>query len=232
MDLSIIVPLAPNEHLDSRLLIDLKAQKSPDKLELILVSLCEATCMQNLALAKPLGIPVRTVTATVKQGGDNLRATCLNTGASVAECEWLLFCHADSFFQNDFVKPLAHFVGSGGAGLAYFNLKFIDGSPLMVLNTWGVNFRCHFLKTPFGDQGLFMSKRTWQMIGQFPLHAAYGEDHLLVRQAKALGMPIRSLGMPIYTSARKYVTHGWLKTTLKHQWLWYLQIYQDRQGRR
>ena len=101
----------------------------------------------------------------------------------------------------------------------------------MQLNEWGVRFRCHFLKTPFGDQGLLMTKQLFDDLGQYVLTAPYGEDHLLIRQAKAHHVPIVSLGKIIFTSARKYSTQGWFKTTVKHQWLWYLQIYSDRQKR-
>jgi hypothetical protein len=102
----------------------------------------------------------------------------------------------------------------------------------MKINEWGVRFRCFFLKTPFGDQGLCMSKKVFEKIGPYNTQALYGEDHLLIRCARAKKVSIKSFKAPIYTSARKYTNNGWLKTTIKHQKMWYIQIFKDCKEKR
>lgn len=226
MHLSIVVPLAPNEKLEPKLSADIAAlAEQPllkSKTELLVVSSCEKTLEQAQQQLNQLSVCLKSVVAS------SGRASCMNKGANEAAGKWLLFLHADSHFEQGFYKPLESLVQTSGSGIYYYNLKFSDGSPLMRLNEWGVRFRCFFLKTPFGDQGLVMTKETFVALGAYDLNAPYGEDHLLVRKARGQKRPVESLGKVIFTNARKYSRNGWLKTTVLHQRLWYAQIIEDR----
>ena len=79
------------------------------------------------------------------------------------------------------------------------------------------------LPTPFGDQAFCMRRDDFWRAGGFDDRAPYGEDHLLVWQAGRVGIPVRSVGARIYTSARKYRDRGWARTTARHLWLTYKQ---------
>ena len=128
MDLSIIVPLAPNECLDSRLLNDLHAQMTkrvqPWQIELILVSLCEDTRMQNMALTKPLGICVRGILAVKNHSEDNHRATCLKRRCIglllVSGCSFAMQIHSS---KTIFIAPLMRMSQSKACGLSLFQFK-------------------------------------------------------------------------------------------------------------
>lgn len=234
MELSIVIPLAPNEALSLKLLSLLSQVKN--SAEILLVSSEAKTLETASEKGKQAGItlPMHTILARPS------RAYCMNEGAAAATGAQLLFLHADSYFEIEaFERLRSCYNGSCGGGVLdegnvskcekpndifYFELVFHDGLFLMKLNQIGVRFRSHVLKTPFGDQGLCLSKELFEALGGYDVSAPYGEDHLLIRCARARKIGIKSIGRPIFTSARKYSQNGWLKTTCKHQVMWVLQM--------
>ena len=86
----------------------------------------------------------------------------------------------------------------------------------MRLNSWGVWFRSHGFKMPFGDQGFCLPAKRFHELGGYDESLAYGEDHAFVWTARTAGMKMRSTGAAIETSARKYQQNGWCRTTLRH----------------
>ncbi len=152
--------------------------------------------------------------------GNAGRAGLMNQGASLSNGCYLWFLHADSFLPNDCAAVLLQATRLNNPALYYFDLQFLaDGPRWMPLNNAGVYFRSHYLKMPFGDQGFFLSKTVFDLIGGFNIMAPFGEDHLLVWQAHHRGIPVLPIGSILMTSARKYDRHGWIKTTLKHLFL-------------
>ena len=53
----------------------------------------------------------------------------------------------------------------------------------------------------------------------------YGEDHLFVWRALQEGIPVKSTGSVMFTSARKYSRNGWYKITSLHLYLWLKQAF-------
>ncbi len=143
----------------------------------------------------------------------------LNTGARLAKGSWLWFLHADSRLSHDAISALSTALQSDHDSIYFFNLKFeTDGPTATRLNEWGAWMRSHWLRLPFGDQGLCMSRETFERLGGFPENVPYGEDHLLVWQAHKQRIPLRAIPATITTSARKYRSDGWFRTTIRHLW--------------
>jgi hypothetical protein len=142
------------------------------------------------------------------------RASQQNHGAGLARGQWLWFVHADSRL-GDGTAAVAHAQALGGPRvLAYFDLRFEPGGPrLMWLNALGAWLRSHWLRLPFGDQGLLLRRADFVALGGFCPTVPAGEDHHLVWRARRAGLPLRGLPAPIYTSARKYARGGWGRTT-------------------
>lgn len=147
----------------------------------------------------------------------------MNLGVRNAKGSLLWFLHADSSLLEGALDKFLQKTDFENK-IYYFDLKFSRGPWAMIFNEWGVRFRCRFLKTPFGDQGLCMSKWLFDALGGYDEGAPYGEDHLLIRKARRHGVEIIPVGESLVTSSRKYQEQGWLKTTLTHQYLWYKQI--------
>ncbi|NBY20777.1 glycosyltransferase [bacterium] len=157
----------------------------------------------------------------------NGRARQMNFAAAQASRDVLWFLHADSKFTPDTLSSLKELMKREIKGVHFFNLGFFDGPPWMVINTLGVWFRSHFLKLPFGDQGFLMEKSLFEKLGGFPESAPFGEDHLLIWKAHELGSPVTPISGKLLTSARKYVSQGWLTTTCKHLYLTLTQSKQE-----
>ena len=147
------------------------------------------------------------------------RARQMNHGAKLSTRPFLWFLHADSSISLDAMLALRRSLDLHPHALHYFDLAFQnDGPSLARLNALGARIRSRYLGLPFGDQGLCMSRDTFQRLGGFDETAAYGEDHLLVWEAHHRRVLLHPLGVPITTSARKYRANGWLATTLVHGW--------------
>lgn len=216
--LSVIMPLAPKEEDVSPLLNQLKVLGSQVE---VLVVAADTTRLQGLEKDFPeLGVNL----LSAPPG----RASCMNSGSKFAVGSHLLFLHADSQFDPNGLERLIKAIQQNPQAVLYFDLAFSKGShPLMRLNEWGALFRCRVLHTPFGDQGLCMSKSLFEKLGGYPENLPYGEDHMLIRMANQLKIPVVPIKAPLYTSSRKYQTNGWLKTTLTHLYLWRKQAGED-----
>jgi hypothetical protein len=151
------------------------------------------------------------------------RALQQNAGARDAAGDWLWFLHADCVLAPTTAPALAAFIERADAhpGAAppagYFDLSFLDDGPRWTrLNAGGAWLRSHWLGLPFGDQGLVIPRRSFERLGGFDRGLARGEDHDLVWRLRRAGVPLRPVGAPLLTSARKYARQGWCTTTAGH----------------
>ena len=208
--LSVIVPVAPGETEWRGLLSQLTALSAGT--EIIMVRADEESWPAPASW--PAGLRYRESRC---QPG---RARQQNHGAEIASGCWLWFLHADSRLRPDCVVELQRFIAEGKDALGWFQLAFRnDGPRWTVLNAIGANLRARWLGLPFGDQGLVLPRRCFQVLQGFDEQARYGEDHLLVWAAHRAGLPLRRIPATLETSARKYAQYGWLSTTLRHWWL-------------
>ncbi|MGA7964885.1 MAG: TIGR04283 family arsenosugar biosynthesis glycosyltransferase [Gammaproteobacteria bacterium] len=212
--LSVIVPLAPGETEAGKLLNQLTALPAGSEVIVVRTENCPESRPENW----PATLAYREYTQLVG------RARQLNLGAQIARGHWLWFLHADSRLLEPTLPALQRFITSPDDALGWFDLRFRhDGPRLVMLNAIGANLRAHWLGMPFGDQGLIIPKSRFDTIGGFDENVPYGEDHLLVWAARRAGLPLRPVGAPLQTSARKYTHHGWLNTTVTH---WRLTVAQ------
>lgn len=155
----------------------------------------------------------------------------LNEGAQKATRDFLWFLHADSRFTKSTPAALLQALNSDPDVFYYFDLRFLrDGPPLMWINEVGCWIRSRILGLPFGDQGFCLSQVNFERIGGFPEHVPYGEDHLFVWRAHQHGVPLKSTGAHLATSARKYREQGWWHTTTRHHTLWTGQARPERKA--
>ncbi len=206
-NISIIIPLGPDEDQLSQLLHDLDGL--PPETEIIIVSCGDVKVDEPRArwISSPQG-----------------RAIQQNVGAKAAKGEFLWFLHADSRITPHGINALAASLQKAPQALHYFHLKFLNDGPWgMWLNEWGAWFRSQILGMPFGDQGFCLRKDNFNKVGCFPEQAPYGEDHLLVWHVRQAGLKLRCTGETLQTSARKYHQFGHAHLMVKYQWLWLRQ---------
>ncbi len=206
MPLTVVIPVGPGDAPSPRLRSQLA--QLPVGVEVRVV------CTSATDAARVDGPPGARWQCLVAPQG---RAAQQNRGAAGAQGEWLWFLHADSELAPVTWASLERFIDAGSDALGFFDLRFLDDGPaLMAANTAGAWIRSHWFGLPFGDQGLVLPRATFERLGGFDTAVARGEDHDLVWRARRAGVPVRAIGAPIYTSARKYAMHGWWATTRAH----------------
>ncbi|SDE12007.1 Glycosyl transferase family 2 [Aquimonas voraii] len=203
--LSIVIPVGPGEAAWRALLGDL--QGLPVDIELLLVGV-EAAPAELDPLSGALAGRLRWLRAP--RG----RAIQQNAGAAAARGDWLCFLHADSRLDGAALRALGSLARRPPA-LYYFELGFFDGPVLLSLNALGANLRSRLLGLPFGDQGLSLTRADFVRLGGFDESLRRAEDHALVWAAHRAGLRVRSLGVRLLTSGRRYGEAGWLRTTLR-----------------
>ncbi|MCK5542746.1 MAG: glycosyltransferase [Desulfobacterales bacterium] len=221
--LSVIIPLGPQELSYKTLLPDLVFL--PDETEIIFVGTKGAEppdiSREYLQSQLPL-LKVFYLTSSVGRG------KTLNKGAQTARADFLWFLHADSRVKPETIAALFNTIKKYPEALLYFKLKWLnDGPKYMKINEVCANLRSFFLRIPFGDQGFCIRKDLFYKVGQFDEQARYGEDHLFVWKIKHHNISIRSTGVCLLTSARKYTCGNWLKRVLFYQKVWICQAVRE-----
>lgn len=197
--LSILVPAGPGDRAWTALWPQLPAG---DAVERLLV----------LAAGEPCEPPSDTRVLHAPAG----RARQLNAGLHAARGAAVWILHADSRPTPQAVASALAFAQAGTVALGWFALGFFDGPPQMRLNALGANVRSRVFWMPFGDQGLIAPRALFASLGGFDESIGRGEDHAFVWTARRAGVPLRRLPGRVSTSARRYVEHGWWRTTAEH----------------
>lgn len=220
MPISVIVPLAKNERQWH--ILKQQFQLLPENSEVIIVAVEGEDITEQIAQLKKQVSEIRWK-LQYSPGGRGIQ---LNCGAEAATCNNLWFLHADSQIKADNIDSLFISLAKHPDSLFYFDLCFHDKhSWLLGINEFAAKLRSDILGLPFGDQGFFLSKKSFARLGGYREDVCYGEDHLLVWQAKQCGIKLRRCPSKLASSARKYQQYGWLSLTLKYQMLWLKQAF-------
>lgn len=138
------------------------------------------------------------------------KARQMNAGAAKASGDILLFLHADTLlpqgFQDQVCFALSEPTVAGGA----FRLRFMgERGFLLRLVECTANWRARYLQLPFGDQAIFLKRKTFDEIGgyrELPLM----EDLEILERLKRKGR-IVILPSSVRSSPRRYHKDGTIK---------------------
>jgi rSAM/selenodomain-associated transferase 2 len=143
------------------------------------------------------------------------RAVQMNKGAKLAKGDILLFLHADTRLPIGFDVMIRTALQKTGTVAGAFALRIDAEVASLRLVEWGVNMRSRFWQMPYGDQAIFLTKETFNKIGNFP-ELPFMEDFEIMRRLKRIGR-ITIIPVPVITSARRWLQKGICKTTLINQ---------------
>lgn len=215
MDLTVIIPLGPDDPWPKDL-----ASRLQDNFVPVLISATHAKPSDVLSDIAWLDGP---------QG----RPQQINKAFSHTQTSWLWLIHADSSLDSQAIATALDSVTSlSKLTIGHGHLRFAnDGPRWMGLNALGANIRSRCWGQPYGDQSLLIHRTLWQSLGGFCENIGRGEDLDFVIRARSLGARTQALPFTVVTSARRYQTRGWLKTTLGHQIQAYRLITQAKRWR-
>jgi rSAM/selenodomain-associated transferase 2 len=162
---------------------------------------------QTLAIADYYG--VKAVSSEPGRGKQQ------NLGAGLATGDILLFLHSDTFLPDDFPHHIHATLGRPATVAGAFRLKINAPGSGYRLIEWGVYQRSKLLQLIYGDQAIFVRKKTFLKAGGFP-EQTFLEDMELIRRLKKLGR-IRLAPAAVTTSARRWHHNGLVRTTLLNQ---------------
>lgn len=141
------------------------------------------------------------------------RGLQMNAGARAASGEILLFIHADCIVPAGAYGLIRLALADDKVSAGAFDLRIDhEGAWARVLE-WTANRRSRLTGVPYGDQGLFTRKETFDNIGGFK-EMPLMEDMEIAGRIKKAGS-IVFLDERIFASPRRWVSEGVLRTTLR-----------------
>lgn len=134
------------------------------------------------------------------------RATQLNAGAAASSAKRLLFLHGDTRLPEQYDAALHAALDDPSIALGAFCFRTDWDTPAMRVIAWGANIRSKRLGLPYGDQGLFVERRVFDLAGGFPLRRIM-EDYEFVLRLRRRGR-IATVAPAVTTSARRWRALG------------------------
>jgi rSAM/selenodomain-associated transferase 2 len=143
------------------------------------------------------------------------RAAQMNAGAAIAKGEYLLFLHVDTQLPFNYLELVEKTLTQPQVIAGAFELGISGAAKSLRLVEFSVKLRSHFCSLPYGDQGIFITKKVFLEIGGFP-NLPIMEDFELMQRLKPLGK-IAIAPARVMTSPRRWQELGVWRTTLVNQ---------------
>lgn len=199
MTVSVIIPTLNEEaHLGEAL----RCARRAGAHEIIVVDGGSTDCTRALARA----------CAEVVVSAPCGRAAQMNAGAARASGDILLFLHADTLLPGDGLEVVRRACRSPNVVGGRFDVELVPTTPLLRLTAVLINWRSRISRIATGDQAIFVRREIFERLGgyaEIPLM----EDVELSRRLKGSGR-VACLRQRVTTSARRWQTHGVIKTIL------------------
>ena len=142
------------------------------------------------------------------------RAQQMNSASELAQGDWLLFLHADSWLPEDWIKQLDSSYQWG-----FFPVKLSGQHWMLRVIETAINFRSRISRIATGDQALFFQRAFFSSLEKFPLIPIM-EDIAVSKIARRISEPMVS-AYPVVTSSRRWEDNGIIKTTVL---MWSLRL--------
>jgi rSAM/selenodomain-associated transferase 2 len=141
------------------------------------------------------------------------RSKQMNAGASEARGKWLVFLHADTILPAESFRRFVQQVRSSPSlQSGAFEFRVDNNRFVYRYLEFYVRLRAKYGKLPFGDQAIFVKRNLFERLGGYRDDYPLMEDMELVqRLSKREGFQV--LDFPVYTSARRFESDGYLKRT-------------------
>ena len=157
------------------------------------------------------GFGATVLTASPGRGGQ------MRAGVAAAKGEWLLFLHGDTVLEEGWDREAAELIKKQRYAAAVFTLSFDAKGIMPRLVAFGAMQRTRWGRAPYGDQGLLISKETYEKIGGFSDIPLFEDVDLIDRLLKIKGWhALHILSAKAVTSAERYERDGYLNRVFKN----------------
>jgi rSAM/selenodomain-associated transferase 2 len=145
------------------------------------------------------------------------RALQMNLGAGSATGDVLWFLHLDSRLPEGAAERLLQAL-IAGPGWGRFDVRLSGGRTMYRVVERMMNLRTRLTGMVTGDQGMFVRRDLFELVGGFP-EIALMEDLAVSERLKRIAPPARLRG-PILTSSRRWERNGVWRTIAL---MWFLR---------
>ena len=212
VQLSVVVPIL-NESLLLEAFLNNTLACMPEKAEIILVD--GGSSDNSLQLLESFCSSNSSVQYLKSAKG---RAVQMNTGASIAKGQYLLFLHVDTHLPNNFSDMFNQWRQSNPAwGFARVRLQG-DELWCRIIST-SINFRSRITSGAGGDQAQIVKADTFKQIGGYREIDLMEDIDLSYRLRRRYKLSL--LPFSVVTSSRRWRKHGVLKTVIL---MWFLRL--------
>jgi rSAM/selenodomain-associated transferase 2 len=146
---------------------------------------------------------------------DKGRAGQMNAGADIAQSDILLFLHVDTLLPLNFIELITKTLKQPNTIAGAFELAIEGTSSSLRWIEILVKMRSRLFSLPYGDQGIFITKRAFIHAGGFA-DLPIMEDFEFIKRVKKQGR-IAIAPAAVTTSGRRWQKLGVWKTTLINQ---------------
>ena len=140
--------------------------------------------------------------AKVHKSNERNRGLQLDIGATNSKGEWLIFLHADTRLTHDWFGKIKSVFKGDKNYIYYFKFKINHKKKIYRVLEILVNFRSHYFKQPYGDQGLIMHRSTYLKNNGFRKIPLMEDLDFLKRLNNK--KDLKQLNLPIFISSRKW----------------------------
>ena len=147
----------------------------------------------------------RCIQAPANRGGQ------LHAGATAAAGDWLLFLHADTILAPAWHEAVAAHIDASPVDAACFAFRLDDRAWQARLIEAVVAVRVRLLGLPYGDQGLLISRASYERLGGFRALALMEDVDLVRRIGRLRVLPVAAL-----TSADRWRHDGWFRRSARN----------------
>jgi rSAM/selenodomain-associated transferase 2 len=141
------------------------------------------------------------------------RGRQMNAGVLASWGELLVFLHADTHLGPEHLDTLRRLIHDPVFQAGAFRFALAPPLPALRFIARGVNARCRVFGLPYGDQALTVRRELFFRVGGYT-HRRPEDLDLVIRLKKYTRL--RLLEPPAATSARRWLEHGHLRTTLRN----------------
>lgn len=142
------------------------------------------------------------------------RGNQINNGSKEALGDVLFFLHCDSIVEDNVLLKIEDKINKGYS-VGCLKLRFDSNHMLMKCCSIMSNARVKYRQIAFGDQGIFITKKAFENIGEMPCIPIMEDYQFSINASKKY--KICQVNSKITTSSRRFKSHGIIKTMYKMQ---------------